>query len=363
MSSCGDGGGHAAACHLLTEGESCDRGGATKKEPRPSRAPSEQVLLSVKNLKTHFPVKRGLLQRVSAHVRAVDGVHFELRRGETLALVGESGCGKTTVGHSVLRLLAETQGQVLFEGEDLLQLSRKAAMGLRKHMQLVFQDPFGSLSPRLKVSEIIGEGLRVHEPGLSASQREQRVAEVLTLVGLSPEVGSRLPHEFSGGQRQRIALGRALILEPDLLVLDEPTSALDVSVQAQILNLLEELQARRNLTYIFITHDLGVVEYIADYVAVMYLGRIVEYAPTAQLFAAPRHPYTRTLLEAVPRFGDEQHDFSRIVGDVPSPLAPPQGCHFHPRCPKAEAICRSTYPEQLVDERGRVACHFPDNHS
>ena len=361
MAPCGTHTGHAAACHLLggPAGVGRDRAGAAAKEPRPVRTRSDELLLSVEGLSTHFPVKRGMLQRVVDHVRAVDGVRFSLRRGETLALVGESGCGKTTVGHSILRLIDEARGQVRFEGEDVLRLSRSRVNGLRKRMQLVFQDPFGSLSPRMKVHEIVGEGLRVHAPRLPAGERARQVEDVLRLVGLSPDVGSRFPHEFSGGQRQRIALARALILEPDLLVLDEPTSALDVSVQAQILNLLEAIQLRRNLAYLFITHDLGVVEYIADQVAVMYLGRIVEYAPAVRLFAGPRHPYTQTLLDAVPRIGEQQRAFGRIVGDVPSPLHPPSGCHFHPRCPRAQALCRTVSPALTAEADRHYACHFP----
>ncbi len=351
--------GHTAACHLLARKTTVERSDDAPREPRPARQVSEETLLKVDALQTYFPVKRGLLQRVVGQVRAVDGVAFSLRRGETLALVGESGCGKTTVGHSILRLIDETQGKILFEGEDILMLPRNRAKGLRKRMQLVFQDPFSSLSPRMKVNAIIGEGLSVHAPDLRPADREARVVETLRLVGLAPDVGSRFPHEFSGGQRQRIALARSLILEPDLLVLDEPTSALDVSVQAQILNLLESIQTRRNLAYIFITHDLGVVEYIADYVAVMYLGRIVEYAPTATLFATPRHPYTRTLLDAIPRIDDHQQPFTPIVGDVPSPLNPPPGCHFHPRCPHARPICTNTYPDLTADNNTRFACHFP----
>jgi peptide/nickel transport system ATP-binding protein len=358
MLPCGDHDGHVACCHLLGGETQADRSAVASKAPRPERRVSDDVLLSVQDLYTYFPVKHGMLQRVINHVRAVDGVHFELKRGQTLALVGESGCGKTTVGHSVLRLIEEAKGSVVFDGKDVLAASHAEAKGLRSRMQMVFQDPFGSLSPRLKVDEIVGEGLRVHAAKLSAADRAAKVVDVLKRVGLSADIGSRFPHEFSGGQRQRIAVARALILEPDLLVLDEPTSALDVSVQAQILNLLEEIQVRSNLAYVFITHDLGVVEYIADHVAVMYLGRIVEQASASRLFAAPRHPYTRTLLDAVPRIGGTQRDFGRIVGDVPSPLDPPPGCHFHPRCPKAAEICRTKYPALTTDEKGAVACHF-----
>ena len=318
----------------------------------------------MRGLRTHFPVKRGLLLRTVNHVRAVDGVSLELRRGETLALVGESGCGKTTAGQSILRLVPEARGEVLYAGQNVLELPKGRLRGLRRHMQLVFQDPFASLSPRLRVGEIVGEGLAVHEPQLSAAARERRVAEVLGIVGMDAGAVRRYPHEFSGGQRQRIAIARALILDPDFLVLDEPTSALDVSVQAQILNLLEELQTRLGLAYLLITHDLGVVRHIADQVAVMYLGRIVEHAPTEALFRAPRHPYTRTLLDAVPKLG-EPTGFSKITGEVPSPLNPPTGCHFHPRCPRlanapADAPwrtkCATIYPELLADGPRHTAC-------
>jgi len=360
-SSCNASGKHQAFCHLLAADANVDRSSATVKEPRPEKTQDDETLVEIKNLHTHFPVKRGLLQRVVNHVRAVDGVSISLRRGEALALVGESGCGKTTVGHSILRLLDEAKGTVMFNGSDVLAMPKKQLKGLRKEMQLVFQDPLSSLSPRMKISDIISEGLRIHSSELTAAACQDKVNDVLNLVGLSPEVGSRYPHEFSGGQRQRIALARALILEPELLVLDEPTSALDVSVQAQIINLLEAVQIRRNLAYLFITHDLGVVEYIADSVAVMYLGRIVEYATAKELFSAPKHPYTKALLEAVPRIGSEQGEFSKIAGDVPSPMDPPSGCHFHPRCPFAIDRCRSEYPALEVKQGRRVACHLVES--
>ncbi len=349
---------HRAYCHLLDPAFHGDRSGAAEKKTRPEKPASNETLIDVKNLKTHFPVKKGLLQRVVAHVKAVDGVDIEVRRGQTLALVGESGCGKTTVAHSLLRLINEAEGVVHFDGRNILEIPKSHVRPLRERLQIVFQDPFSSLSPRLKIGDIIAEGLTIHHPEQSREERDNRVADVLDDVGLGPEIVSRYPHEFSGGQRQRIALARALILEPDFLVLDEPTSALDVSVQAQILNLLEEIQIKRNLAYLFITHNLGVVEYIADAVAVMYLGKIVEYAPTADLFHAPQHPYTRTLLAAVPRIDKQQTGFNKIVGDVPSPLDPPGGCPFHPRCPYAQPNCRTDVPGLRPVAAAQVSCHY-----
>ncbi|MBL7076387.1 MAG: dipeptide ABC transporter ATP-binding protein [Kiritimatiellae bacterium] len=350
--------GHSAWCHLLADDSTTARIGKQTAEVRPKKGEPGDALLSVNELTTHFPVKKGLLQRTVGWVRAVDGVSFALRRGETLALVGESGCGKTTVGQSILRLIDAARGEVEFNGVQVLDARKGGIKSLRRSMQIVFQDPFSSLSPRLRVGEIIGEGVAIHEPTLGREERRKRVRAVMEQVGLSWEVADRFPHEFSGGQRQRIAIARALILDPDIMVLDEPTSALDVSVQAQILNLLEEIQNKRGLAYLFITHDLGVVEYIADRVAVMYLGRIVEHAPTATLFHSPQHPYTRALLDAVPRIDDPPGTFNRIEGDVPSPLNPPAGCHFHPRCPAAVDLCREKYPMAQTIGEVNVACHL-----
>ena len=350
--------GHVATCHLLDAPDVQEPPTAVKDRiPRPERSGPRGLLVQADGLHTHFPVKRGILQRTVNHVRAVDGVDLTLHRGETLALVGESGCGKTTVGHTLLRLIQEGRGHILFDGTDLMSLDQRDLKAMRRRMQIVFQDPFSSLSPRRKVGRIVEEGLSVHHPDLSAAERETRVREVLSRTGLSAEIADRYPHEFSGGQRQRIAIARALILQPELLILDEPTSALDVSVQAQILNLLEDLQAEFGLAYLFITHNLGVVEYIADSVAVMYLGRIVEVAPTRDLFRNPRHPYTRALLEAVPRIGEDK-PFRRIEGDVPSPLNPPPGCSFHPRCPFAVDACAITEPalEPVPDPSHLAAC-------
>jgi peptide/nickel transport system ATP-binding protein len=278
-------------------------------------------------------VRRGFFQRVVGHVRAVDGVALAIPEGTTLGLVGESGCGKTTLGHSLLKLEPAARGVASIGGEDFLALAGEALRGARRRAQIIFQDPYSSLNPRFTVGEVVGEGLLVHEPGLSPVAAGGRVADVLGEVGLDAEAADRYPHEFSGGQRQRIALARALILRPRFIVLDEATSALDVSVQAQMLNLLRDLQARHGLTYLFITHDLGVVQYLAHQVAVMYLGRIVEAGPTAAVFGAARHPYTRSLLDAVPSLDRRREGPPPLLGDVPSPIAPPAGCHFHPRCP------------------------------
>ena len=348
---------HKACCHLLDTSIQCEFIGGEHNELRPEKGRLTESLLRVENLKTYFPVKRGLLMRTVNHVKAVDDVSIELKRGETLALVGESGCGKTTAGQSILRLINEAQGKIIFDGLDVIQLKKSELKSVRKRMQIVFQDPFASLSPRKKVKDIIVEGLEVHNKGLTRTERDTAVLDILEIVGLDQSSADRYPHEFSGGQRQRIAIARALILEPDFLVLDEPTSALDVSVQAQILNLLEELQIERKLSYLFITHDLGVVEYIADKVAVMYLGKIVEYSTAKELFSKPKHPYTRALLDAVPKLG-QQVAFQRIEGDVPSPLNPPDGCHFHTRCPHVQELCKKAAPT-LVGQESQVSCHFP----
>lgn len=350
---------HAMYCHLAMVDASL-RKKETPKETRLPKPPRGDILLETRDLCTWFPVREGLLRRVTGVVKAVDNVSLTIRSGETLALVGESGCGKTTVGQSILRLIDEARGTVRYKDISVLDQPRSSMKRLRKDLQIVFQDPFGSLSPRMKTGAIIAEGLRIHFPKMTLTEREERLQSTLKLVGLDPSAADRFPHEFSGGQRQRIAIARALILEPEFLVLDEPTSALDVSVQAQILNLLEDIQTKRKLSYLFITHNLGVVEYLADHVAVMYLGRIVERAPTATLFADPKHPYTQTLLEAVPKLnrGADKEEFPRLTGDVPSPLNPPAGCHFHPRCPRATEICRKTYPSLVERADGcAVACH------
>lgn len=322
-----------------------------------------KILLEVRNLKKYFPVRRGVLRRVVAHVKAVDGVSFFIREGETLGLVGESGCGKTTAGRTILRLLDPTEGNILFRNNgkavDIAKVSNRAMKPLRRQMQIIFQDPYSSLNPRMTIGDIIGEPLVVHRVGTSA-EREARVKELLEAVGLNPQYVKRYPHEFSGGQRQRIGIARALALGPKLIICDEPVSALDVSIQAQVLNLLEDLQKEFGLTYLFIAHDLSVVRHISDRVAVMYLGKIVEMAETEELFRNPRHPYTEALLSAVP-VPDPDYQRERIIlkGDVPSPVNPPSGCYFHPRCPYAQPICKEQEPP-FTDIGGEhfASCHF-----
>jgi len=334
-------------------------------EPNPSTnanaAAGGDVILDVRDLKTYFPVRRGVFSRVHAWVKAVDGVSFRVRRGKTLGLVGESGCGKTTAGRTILRLIPATEGEVFFEGLDVFHLGRRELRTLRRRMQIIFQDPFGSLNPRMTVGTIVGEALTVH--GIARGrQREQRVAELLERCGLSASHMRRYPHEFSGGQRQRIGIARALALEPDLIVCDEPVSALDVSIQSQILNLLQDLQDEFGLSYLFIAHNLAVIEHFSDDVTVMYLGKIVEYAAADEIYRNPKHPYTQALLSAVPEC-DPARRHRRIVltGEVPSPLNPPPGCPFHPRCPLAIDRCRIEVPA-LICRAGCEADHVAACH-
>jgi oligopeptide/dipeptide ABC transporter ATP-binding protein len=316
-----------------------------------------QPLVQVRDLKKYFPVRRGLLSRVVAHVQAVDGISFDIGHGETLGLVGESGCGKTTAGRTMLRLIEPTSGSVVLNGKDVVHARGSDLRAMRRDMQIVFQDPFSSLNPRMTVRGIVEEGLIIHRLG-NRQQRLDTVREALTKVGLDPSYVHRYPHEFSGGQRQRISIARALVLKPKFLVLDEPISALDVSIQSQIINLLTDLKAELGLTYLFISHDLSVVEYISDRVAVMYLGEIVESGLSRALYRHPLHPYTHALLSSVPTLEPVKKK-SRIVlpGDVPSPLNPPKGCRFHPRCPLAKDVCKTVVPRPLDFAGHIVRCH------
>jgi len=331
---------------------------------REAQAPNG-ALLRVRNLRKYFPLKKGLLSRTVNHVRAVDDVSFDLHRRETLGLVGESGCGKTTLGRTVIQLLRPTAGEVYYgDSPNLATLSNRRLFPYRRKIQMIFQDPYSSLNPRMTIGSIVGEPLTIH--GLAKGQaRRDRVAELLESVGLHPDHAKRFPHEFSGGQRQRIGIARALAVSPEVIICDEPVSALDVSIQAQIINLLQDLQERFNLSYLFIAHDLSVVGHISRRVAVMYLGRIVEMGPTQEIFASPLHPYTQALLRAVPKPVPKKAGKRSILeGDVPSPINPPPGCYFHPRCAQCFAPCEGRYPPLTqVTEARWVACwkHIPEH--
>jgi len=315
-------------------------------------------LLEIRNLKKHFPVDDSLFSRKRSVVKAVDGVTLNVEEGETLGLVGESGCGKSTLGRTILRLIEPTSGEIHFHGRDLLTMSQRDLRDMRRQMQIIFQDPYASLNPRMRVGEIVGEGLEIHKLAKGGAKRE-RVMELLQQVGLREDYYDRYPHEFSGGQRQRIGIARALAVSPQFIVCDEPVSSLDVSIQAQIINLLQELQEKMHLTYLFISHDLRVVEHISHRVAIMYLGKIVEIAKGDKIYREAKHPYTQALLSAVP-IPDTSRKKERVVleGDVPSPVNPPAGCSFHPRCPYREALCEQVEPqlEFYADGHG-VACH------
>jgi oligopeptide/dipeptide ABC transporter ATP-binding protein len=324
-----------------------------------AQAPTATPVLDVRGLKKHFPVRKGLLRGVAGHVYAVDGVSFSIAPGETLGLVGESGCGKSTVARAVIRLVEPTAGEVRILGRDILPLTRREMRPYRRQAQIIFQDPFSSLNPRMSAGDIVGEPLRVHELA-HAKERRERVAALFERVGLRGSQLDSLPHQFSGGQRQRIGIARALALDPALIIADEPVSALDVSIQAQVINLLMDLQDEKKLSYLFIAHDLAVVEHISHRVAVMYLGRIVEYAETRALFRSPLHPYTEALLAAVPVPNPRLSRQKRVLqGDVPSPINPPPGCHFHTRCPYAMERCRVEAPRLLEVTPGHwAACHL-----
>ena len=349
--------GHVVRCHWRGEAADVATTGhaITELNNEPGRP-----FLEMNKLKVHFPIRRGLFQRTVGHVRAVDGVSMAISAGRTLALVGESGCGKTTVGKALLQLIKPTAGSVKLGGGELVGMTPKRLRAARRHMQMVFQDPFASLNPRMRVGEIIAEGMTVLTLKGDASAQREALAALLKQVGLPDEAAGRYPHEFSGGQRQRIAIARALAVQPELLICDEPTSALDVSVQAQILNLLKRLQEELGVAYLFITHNFAVVEYLAHDVAVMYLGRIVEQGRAEEVLRSPQHPYTQALLSAVPVPRLEAHtSVIRLPGETPSPANPPQGCHFHPRCPQAMAVCRQNYPgTSTVSATHTVNCHL-----
>ena len=337
---------------LATEGQPSSEAGIQAAEPS---------FLEIRDLKMHFPVTEGTVQqKVVAHVKAVDGISFSIARGETLGLVGESGCGKTTVGRCILQLERSTDGQILFKGRDLTQLDQKALVPVREKIQVIFQDPYSSLNPRMKIGSMLAEPMRVHGIIKDPKQRQARVNELLSICGLDPKFSDRYPHEMSGGQRQRVGIARALALNPEFIICDEAVSALDVSIQAQVINLLEDLRRQFNLTYLFIAHDLSVVRHISDRVAVMYLGNLVELAGGDHLFDHPMHPYTRALLDAVPIPDPEveSHRAHKVLkGEVPSPMNPPSGCVFHPRCPLAVDSCSVSVPQGREISPGHwVAC-------
>jgi len=320
-----------------------------------------EPLLSVRGLKTYFPIRHGVLQRVVGQVRAVDGVDLDVMPGETLGLVGESGCGKSTLGRTMLSLIEPTDGEIIFEGTNTRRLRGSALKRLRRDMQIIFQDPVSSLDPRMTVREIISEGLTVHGIG-AGHERDARVRDILRRVGMRPETARHYPHEFSGGQRQRIGIARALILQPKFVVADEPVSALDVSIQAQVLNLLVELKREFHLTYVFVAHNLAAVGYISDRVAVMYLGKVVELAPARDLYTKPLHPYTVALLSAIPQPAIGKRQRIVLKGDVPSPINPPSGCRFRTRCPIAQQLCADKEPPLEMKPEGHIAaCHFAGN--
>ncbi len=320
---------------------------------------SSQNILEVKNLKKYFPIKAGVLQKVVGHVKSVDGVSFEIKKGQTFGLVGESGCGKTTIGRTILRLVEPTEGEAILNGKDIFKMSKKELQKIRPEAQIIFQDPYSSLDPRMPVGEIIGEAVRAHGIVPKEKYREY-ILQIMEDCGLRPYYIDRYPHEFSGGQRQRICIARALALNPSLIIADEPVSALDVSIQAQIINLMKELQEKRGISYLFISHDLSVIKYISDVIGVMYLGSLVEYASKDELFNNPMHPYTKALLSAVPvPDPDVKMDRTILEGDLPSPANPPVGCKFNTRCPECMDICTKEAPKlRIMDNGHKIACHL-----
>ncbi|RNB87480.1 dipeptide ABC transporter ATP-binding protein [Brevibacillus fluminis] len=316
--------------------------------------------MKVRNLKTYFPIEKGLFRKKLGTIRAVDDISFDIYEGETLAIVGESGCGKSTLGRTLLRLQEATEGEAIFEEQNIFQLGSSELRQLRKQMQIIFQDPFASLNPRMKVMDIIGEPLITHE-SMSLKEKEERVLELMEVVGLRKAYGYRYPHMFSGGQRQRIGIARALALNPKFVVCDEPVSALDVSIQSQIINLLQRLQEQNNLTYLFISHDLNVVRYFSDRISVMFLGKLMELGPTNEVYERPLHPYTKFLIAAAPVVDPHARNKEKLIleGEIPSPINPPAGCRFHTRCPYVQEVCKREEPQlQAIDNR-QVACHFP----
>ncbi|MBM3211164.1 dipeptide ABC transporter ATP-binding protein [Candidatus Poribacteria bacterium] len=359
------GNGHEVACHLYQEKSYAisQIDSAPVELKLQDKSVEERPIIQAKGLKVYFDIKKGLFKRTAGYIKAVDGVDISISKGSTLALVGESGCGKTTMGKALLQLIQPADGSIIYDGVDLLRLSGKELLPYRRKLQIIFQDPYSSLNPRMMVGEIIQEGMSVHNIGSNRKERRELVEDIMKKVGLDPDMVYRYPHEFSGGQRQRIVIARCLAVKPEFLICDEATSALDVSVQAQILNLLKDLQQEFDLTYLFITHDLSIVEYFAHEVMVMYLGRIVEQGLAWEIFDDPKHPYTKALLSAIPRVDPKSgRKIIQLEGDVPSPSNPPKGCHFHSRCPYVKPICKEIYPEETRFSSKHICrCYIYEN--